>query len=297
MQDLAVVGVLKRLGHPSDPPGDRVGVGPSGERLSAGGALHQGAVGRLDAVQQLDEVGARAGGPDRRIIEDLEERDPAEIGHAEQVQTGRRVGSVRVDGDDVGVLEPRQRLRLTRAGSRHLQGDGPVGQMLLFREIDPRECASAQLLDQPEPRDRLAGLRERSSVAAGSRAIPVRGPGRSGRESRGLPGTSRRCRGTGRGIPPPRAIRRPPRGGNIPRKAKPPATRCRARDRRSRYHSIGQGSWASPSQDEIGSQQREPHGRSLLRVIRQILAEIRAESGRGPPVGLVPLNQQGDGRR
>ena len=67
VQDLAVVGVLERLGHPGAPPGDRLGIGPSGQRHAAGGALHQGAVRRLEAIQQLDEVGARAGGPDPRI--------------------------------------------------------------------------------------------------------------------------------------------------------------------------------------------------------------------------------------
>ena len=106
-----------------------------------------------------------------RMIEDLKKRDPAEIRHAEQMKPGGRIGPVRVDGDDVGVLEPRERLRLARTGSRHLERDGPVGQMPLLRKIDPRECASAQLLDQPEPRDRLAGLRERRTVLAG----PTRG--------------------------------------------------------------------------------------------------------------------------
>ena len=154
VQDLAVVGVLERLGHPGAPPGDRLGISPSGERLPARGTLHQGTALGLKAIQQVEKVGTGAGGPDLRMIQDLEQRDPAEIRHAEQMQAGCRVGPVRVDGDDVGVLEPRQRLRLARAGSRHLQRDGPVGEMLLLRKVDPREGAPPQLLDQPEPRDR-----------------------------------------------------------------------------------------------------------------------------------------------
>ena len=83
------------------------------------------------------------------------------------MQAGGRVGPVRVDRDDVRVLEPGQRLRLARAGARDLQGDRPVGQLPLLGEEDPGERAPAQLLDQPEPGDRLARLGERRSAARG----------------------------------------------------------------------------------------------------------------------------------
>ncbi len=70
------------------------------------------------------------GGLNLGIGQDPRQRDAAEIGHAEQVQPGRRVDPVRVHRHDVGVLEPRQGLRLARAAPRHLErhrADRPAG--------------------------------------------------------------------------------------------------------------------------------------------------------------------------
>ena len=84
------------------------------------------------------------------------------------MQARRRVGPVRVDRDDVRVLEPGQRLRLARAGPRDLQRHRPVGELPLLGEEDPGERPPAQLLDQVEAGDRLPGLGEGRSA---------RGPG------------------------------------------------------------------------------------------------------------------------
>ena len=77
------------------------------------------------------------------------------------MQAGRRVGPVRVNGDNVGVLEPGKRLRLARPGSHYLEGHWPVSQMLLLGQVDPRERPPSQFLDEPKPDDRLTGLRKR----------------------------------------------------------------------------------------------------------------------------------------
>ena len=85
---------------------------------------------------------------------------------------GGRVGPVRVDGDDVRVLEPGQGLRLARAGARDLHRHRPVGQLPLLGAEDPGERAPAQLLDQAEPGDRLARPRARESLECfGERSV------------------------------------------------------------------------------------------------------------------------------
>ncbi len=71
-----------------------------------------------------------------------------------------------MDGHDVRVLEPGEGLRLARPAPRHLQGDGPIGQLALPRQEDPGERPATQLLDQEETRDGLAHLRERTHVLA-----------------------------------------------------------------------------------------------------------------------------------
>ncbi len=84
------------------------------------------------------------------------------------MQPGRRVDPVRVHRHDVGVLEPRQGLRLARAAPRDLERHRPIGQLALLGQEDPGERPAAQLLDQQEPGDRLAGFgkRARRAVAA-----------------------------------------------------------------------------------------------------------------------------------
>jgi hypothetical protein len=54
----------------------------------------------------------------------------------------------------------------------------------------------------------------------------------------------------------------------------------------------------SPPQDQVGPEQLQEHGRSLRRIRRQVHLGIGTEPGRGrgAPVGLVPLHQQGDAR-
>lgn len=109
-------------------------------------------------------------------MQDLQERHPAKVRHAEQMKAGKRIGPRRIDGNDVGVLEPRQRLGLTRPGARHLEGDGSVCQMLLLGKIDPRKCPSAQLRDEPKPRNRLPGAGNEGPFARGARRGIARPP-------------------------------------------------------------------------------------------------------------------------
>ena len=175
MQHPAVMGVLQGLRHPGAPPGDRLGIGPPLECKPACRLLDPHALRRLQAVQEIQQVGPGAKGLDLGSVEYLEERDPAEVRHAKQMQAGGRVGPVGIDGNDVGVLQPRQGLRLARAGPRHLEGNGPIGQMLLLGQVNPRECPSSQLLDQAETRDRLAGL--------GKPGTALASPSRPGRRS------------------------------------------------------------------------------------------------------------------
>ena len=65
------------------------------------------------------------------------------------------VDVVRVNGDDVRVLEQGERMRLTRAMTRNLEGHRPIGQVTLLGEKDPRHAPPAQLFDQLEAGNRL----------------------------------------------------------------------------------------------------------------------------------------------
>jgi hypothetical protein len=177
VQDPPVVRVLQRLGQAGAPPGDRPGERPGPQGHPPGRPTHPVPLGRTEPVQGRDQRGPRrgAGVLEARLGQDLGQRDPAEVGHAQQVQPRGRVDPVRVDRDDVRMLQPRQRLRLARADPRHLQCDGPVRQLPLLRQEDPGERAAAQLLDEPEAGDRLAGLGQ----GDGRRRRPAQGRARA----------------------------------------------------------------------------------------------------------------------
>ena len=70
----------------------------------------------------------------------------------------------RIDRDDVGVLESGELLRLGEAAGGHLEGDGPVGEVALVRQIDAAEGAAAQLTDDAEAQELLAHFRERNEA-------------------------------------------------------------------------------------------------------------------------------------
>ena len=125
-----------------------------------------------DLVEGLDEASTvvvrrdeTAGG-----LEHLGEIRPAEIGHAQHAQTAFRVVADRVHRHDVGMLEPRKDLRLVSVGPRHLDGHRPAAQADLLGEVNPRECAAAQLEDDAKAREHVTWLRQATECACASRA-------------------------------------------------------------------------------------------------------------------------------
>ena len=72
------------------------------------------------------------------------------------MKTRDDVDVVRMNGDDVRMLEQGESLRLARAMTRNLEGHRPIGEVVLVGEKDPRHAPAAQLLDQPKANDRLA---------------------------------------------------------------------------------------------------------------------------------------------
>ena len=84
------------------------------------------------------------------------------------------------------MLKAREYLRLVSIGTRHLDGDEPAAQADFLGEINPRECASAQLEDDAKSRQKVTGPRQLprcgARCAAGGRARPGRAAG-AGAES------------------------------------------------------------------------------------------------------------------
>ena len=61
-----------------------------------------------------------------------------------------------VDGDDVGVLHLRQRLRLAALDRRHLQHHRPACEVGLLGQEDAGEGAATELLAEAEVEDLVA---------------------------------------------------------------------------------------------------------------------------------------------
>ena len=114
----------------------------------------------LEPVERRDEAGPGSCGHDGRIGQDPGQGQPAEVGHAEEMEPARPIGAIGMHRDDVGMLEPRQGLRLAGAEPRDLEHDRAIGQPELLGAEDPGERAPAQFLDQPEAADDLARLGE-----------------------------------------------------------------------------------------------------------------------------------------
>ncbi len=158
MQDAALVGMLQRLGQPGPQPGDRAGVGPPGQGRPG---RRPRAVGvGLEPVQGRDQLGARARAGDGRIGQGPRQGEPAEIRHAEQMESPRRVGAIGVDRDDMRVLQSGQGLGLARAEAGDLDHDGSIGQSSLLGAEDAGERPAPQLIDEAEAGDGLARLGE-----------------------------------------------------------------------------------------------------------------------------------------
>ena len=174
--------------------------------------------------------------PDRAALhlgvgQDPRQRDPAEIGHAEQVQPRRRVGPVGVDRDDVRVLEPGQRLRLARAGPRDLQRHRPVGEL-------PLRGAGRRGRTRPGPAPRPGGSPRSSGPPRGTRrpASPASLQDRSVWPEPTSPWMSKTRRESRRDLGEPGEVLgrvgrppRPPRGGRTPRRSGRPGSRRRGR--------------------------------------------------------------------
>ena len=92
-------------------------------------------------------------------LENLGEIRPAEIRHAQHAQAAFRVVADRVHRHDVGVLQPREDLRLVTVGPRHLDGHRPAAQIDLLGEVNPRECTPPQLDDDAKAREHVTWLR------------------------------------------------------------------------------------------------------------------------------------------
>ena len=202
-----------RLGQTCAPPGNRLRIGPADEGPAARVTLGRRGVLWLKAIEQVQQIGTGAGGSEIGMIQDLKKCYAAQIRHAEQMKVGRRVGSVGVDGHDVSVLEARQRLRLAGTGAGDFQGDGAIGEVLLFSEVDAGERTAAELFDESKSADCLAGLGERCAVAAVRRVLPCRVPALAARGFQGLRETNRRCRENAPGNRRASVTRRPLREG------------------------------------------------------------------------------------
>ena len=64
----------------------------------------------------------------------------------------------RVDGDDVGVLQLGECLRLAEELGRDFQRHEAVGQVPLLGEVHPAECSPAQLSNQVKAHEIVAHL-------------------------------------------------------------------------------------------------------------------------------------------
>ena len=80
-------------------------------------------------------------------------------------QTALRVIANRMHGHDMGVLQPREDLRLVAVGARDLDRDGPTAEVDLFGEIDARERTAPSSRKMRKP----ASSSPRRGKAAGQR--------------------------------------------------------------------------------------------------------------------------------
>jgi hypothetical protein len=118
-------------------------------------------------IKGCDETSAVVVGRDLTAgcFEYLRQIGSPEIGHAEDAQPAGRIIGDGVNRHDVRVLKSREDLRLFTVGTRDLDGDQPPAQVDFLGEIDPGKSPSAQLEDDPETRQLIAGVGEPSIVS------------------------------------------------------------------------------------------------------------------------------------
>jgi hypothetical protein len=199
VQDPPLVGVGQPAGHARGHPEDGLdisesldvlqggggGPGPRGDRDSRRGLLrslvrprHLLIPGRTRLLKPVDAAlalveGAQEAPPGYgqrplmlQVVVDVPQGGRPEIGHAHSQQSPDAVD--RVDGDDVGVLQLGERLRLVEADRRDLQRDGTRSQVVLACKVHPAERPPAQLPDQPEAQELTShlGLRRQADHRA-----------------------------------------------------------------------------------------------------------------------------------
>lgn len=102
------------------------------------------------------------------MVEQAGEGDAAEVGHAEQVESGGWVDAVGEDGDDVGVLEAGESLGFVGTAAGDFDDDGAIGEAAFSGAEDPGQAAAAQLFLEQEAADGLSGLGQGGSGVVAS---------------------------------------------------------------------------------------------------------------------------------
>ncbi len=92
--------------------------------------------------------GGNSGGIDR--VHQIEQRDAAEVRHADGRQPQGLVALYRMDRRDIRVLEHSQGVRFARAKRRGFDDDQPPSQRRLSRQIDPRKSPAPKFFEQLE---------------------------------------------------------------------------------------------------------------------------------------------------
>jgi hypothetical protein len=128
-----------------------------------------------DLVERLDQASTVVVSGDEapRSRQNLGEIRATEIRHAQYTQTACRIVTDRVHRYDVGVLQPREDLRLVAVRTRHFDGDKPAPQIDLLGKVDVRERTTTQLGQDAKSRQFLAGLRKAGRRAPRSRIRQV----------------------------------------------------------------------------------------------------------------------------
>ena len=138
----------------------------------------------LDRLQGEHQL--LAGDRSRRFGPELRqngrEARPSQVGHADGTQARALIFVERIDRDDVGVQQLRERLGLFPFDGRDLEHDGPAGQVGLLRQEHPAERPLPEGQAQTEAEDLVPHLgqaeRESPAVALSPQSSGRRFPAR-----------------------------------------------------------------------------------------------------------------------